>query len=197
MDWIGLWVPAIYVQPNARGPAIAVLDSFHLVLVIFSPSSEVRGSEDDYDSLMCGLLGYIFACPCGPRFKAVFTLTQRLRDPDAPSYSVLVVWYTGSGILQGIKNDILHLIWKPICVGRKIGAKKEELPFLILYNVKRHLPFWSFSQSEVYRRKLHAVEKVVEIVENMWWRYGSLCCFKCAEICIEAMAGNFQELMWY
>jgi hypothetical protein len=54
--------------------AIAVLDSFHLVLVIFSPSLEVRGSEDDYDSLMCGLLGYIFACPCGPRFKAVFSL---------------------------------------------------------------------------------------------------------------------------
>jgi hypothetical protein len=54
--------------------AIAVLDSFHLVLVIFSPSSEVRGSEDDYDSLMCGLLGYIFAFPCGPRFKAMFTL---------------------------------------------------------------------------------------------------------------------------
>jgi hypothetical protein len=60
--------------------AIAVLDSFHLVLVIFSPSLEVRGSEDDYDSLMCGLLGYIFACPCGPRFKAMFTLRGRLRD---------------------------------------------------------------------------------------------------------------------
>jgi hypothetical protein len=60
---------------------IAVLDSFHLVLVIFSPSLEVRGSEDDYDSLMCGLLGFIFACPCGPRFKAVFTLRGRLRDP--------------------------------------------------------------------------------------------------------------------
>jgi hypothetical protein len=56
--------------------AIAVLDSFHLVLVIFYPSSEVRGSEDDYDSLMCGLLGYIFACPCGLRFKSVFTLTR-------------------------------------------------------------------------------------------------------------------------
>jgi hypothetical protein len=53
---------------------ITVLDSFHLVLVIFSPSS------DDYDGLMCGLLGYIFACPCGPRFKAVFTLRGRLRD---------------------------------------------------------------------------------------------------------------------
>jgi hypothetical protein len=60
--------------------AIAVLDSFHLVLVILSPSLEVRGSEDDYDSLMCGLLGYIFACPCGPRFKAMFTLRGRLRD---------------------------------------------------------------------------------------------------------------------
>jgi hypothetical protein len=58
--------------------AIAVLDSFHLVLVIFSPSSEVCGSEDNYDSLMCGLLSYIFACPCGPRFKAVFTLRGRL-----------------------------------------------------------------------------------------------------------------------
>jgi hypothetical protein len=57
--------------------AIAVLDSFHLVLVLFSPSLEVRGSEDDYDSLMCGLLGYIFACPCGPRFKAMFTLRGR------------------------------------------------------------------------------------------------------------------------
>jgi hypothetical protein len=32
---------------------IALLDSLHLVLVMFSPSSEVRGSEDDYDSLMC------------------------------------------------------------------------------------------------------------------------------------------------
>jgi hypothetical protein len=62
--------------------AIAVLDSFHLVLVIFSPSLEVRGSEDDYDSLMCGLLGYIFTCPCGPRFKAMFTLHSRLRDPS-------------------------------------------------------------------------------------------------------------------
>jgi hypothetical protein len=61
--------------------AIAVLDSFHLVLVIFSPSLEGRGSEDDYDSLMCGLLGYIFACPFGPRFKAMFTLRGRLRDP--------------------------------------------------------------------------------------------------------------------
>jgi hypothetical protein len=60
--------------------AIAVLDSFHLVSVLFSTSSELRGSEDDYDSLMFGFLGYIFACPCGPRFKAVFTLTQRLRD---------------------------------------------------------------------------------------------------------------------
>jgi hypothetical protein len=56
------------------------LDSFHLVLVIFSPSLDFRGSEDDYDSLMCGLLGYIFACPCGPRFKAMFTLCGRLRD---------------------------------------------------------------------------------------------------------------------
>jgi hypothetical protein len=37
--------------------AIAVLDSFHLVLVIFSPSLEVCGSEDDYEGLMCGLLG--------------------------------------------------------------------------------------------------------------------------------------------
>jgi hypothetical protein len=64
--------------------AIAVLDSFHLVLVIFSPSLEVRGSEDDYDSLICGLLGYIFACPCGPRFKALyamFTLPGRLHNP--------------------------------------------------------------------------------------------------------------------
>jgi hypothetical protein len=60
--------------------AIAVLDSFHLVLVIFSPSLDVRGSEDDYDSLMCALLGYIFACPCGPHFKAMFTLRGRLRD---------------------------------------------------------------------------------------------------------------------
>jgi hypothetical protein len=25
-------------------------------------------------------LGYIFACPCGPRFKAMFTLRGRLRD---------------------------------------------------------------------------------------------------------------------
>jgi hypothetical protein len=63
-----------------RFDTIAVLDSFHLVLVIFSPSSKVRGSEDDYDSLMCGLLGYIFACPCGTRFKAVFTLRDRLRN---------------------------------------------------------------------------------------------------------------------
>jgi hypothetical protein len=62
--------------------AIAVLDSFHLVLVIFSPSLEVRGSEDDYDSLICGLLGYIFACPCGPHFIAMFTLRGRLRDRD-------------------------------------------------------------------------------------------------------------------
>jgi hypothetical protein len=62
--------------------AIAVLDSFHLVLVIFSPSLEDRGSEDDYDSLMCGLLGYIFACPCGPRIKAMFTLRGGLRDHD-------------------------------------------------------------------------------------------------------------------
>jgi hypothetical protein len=29
---------------------------------------------------MCGLLGYIFACPCGPRFKEMFTLRGRLRD---------------------------------------------------------------------------------------------------------------------
>jgi hypothetical protein len=59
--------------------AIAVLDSFHLVLVIFSPSLEVRGSEDDFESLMCGflVLGYIFAFPCGPRFKAMFTLCSR------------------------------------------------------------------------------------------------------------------------
>jgi hypothetical protein len=41
---------------------------------------EVRGSEDDYDSLMCVLMGYIFACPCGPRFKAMFNLRGRLRD---------------------------------------------------------------------------------------------------------------------
>jgi hypothetical protein len=61
--------------------AIAVLDSFHLVLVIFTPSLEVCGSEDDYNSLMCGLSGYIFACPCGPRFKAMFTLRKRLRNP--------------------------------------------------------------------------------------------------------------------
>jgi hypothetical protein len=37
---------------------------------------------DDYDSLMCGLLGHILACPCGPCFKEVFTLTRRLRDPE-------------------------------------------------------------------------------------------------------------------
>jgi hypothetical protein len=77
--------------------AITVLGSFHLVLVIFSPSLEVRGNEDDYDSLMCGLLGYIFACPCGPRCKAMFTLRFRLRahlcacgatpDQTCPSFS--------------------------------------------------------------------------------------------------------------
>jgi hypothetical protein len=71
--------------------AIAVLDSFHLVLVIFSPSLEVCGSEEDYDSLMCGLLGYIFACPCGPRFKAMFTLRGRLRDPTTIDIFILIV----------------------------------------------------------------------------------------------------------
>jgi hypothetical protein len=30
-----------------------------------------------------------------------------------------------------------------------------------LYNVERLPPFWSFSQTEVYRRKPHTVEKVV------------------------------------
>jgi hypothetical protein len=75
--------------------ATAVLDSFHLVLVIFSPSLEVRGSEDDYDSLMCGLLGYIFACPCGPRFKAMFTLRSRLRDPGRLCKTVAIIPVTG------------------------------------------------------------------------------------------------------
>jgi hypothetical protein len=65
--------------------AIAVLNSFHLVLVICSRSLEVCGSEDDYDSL----LSDIFTCLCRPRFKAMFTLRGRLRDR-------LLIWHTQS-----------------------------------------------------------------------------------------------------
>jgi hypothetical protein len=73
--------------------AITVLDSFHLVLVIFSPSLKVRGYEDDYESLMCGLLGNIFACPCGPRFKAMFTLRGRLRDPLSRLFPIFSLFW--------------------------------------------------------------------------------------------------------
>jgi hypothetical protein len=69
--------------------SIAVLVSFHLVLVIFSPSSEVFGSKDDYDSLMCGLLA-TFLLVLGD--KAVFTLTQRLRDPIGYVIWVLIIY---------------------------------------------------------------------------------------------------------
>jgi hypothetical protein len=37
----------------------------------------------------------------------------------------------------------------------------------MLHNVESLPPFWSFSQSEVYRRKPHTIEEVLKIVEVM------------------------------
>jgi hypothetical protein len=37
----------------------------------------------------------------------------------------------------------------------------------ILCNAERSPPFWSFSQSKMYRRKLNTIEEVMEIVEDM------------------------------
>jgi hypothetical protein len=91
--------------------AIAVLDIFHLVLVIFSPSLEVRGSKDDNDSLICGLLGYILDCPCGPRFKAMFTLLSRLRNPRSRPRSCYCFHYrpfSGFPSVPCLKNPIFQ-----------------------------------------------------------------------------------------
>jgi hypothetical protein len=44
---------------------------------------------------------------------------------------------------------------------------RKPLPS-ILRNVERLPPFWSYCQSEVYRRKQHTIgEEVMEIVEDM------------------------------
>jgi hypothetical protein len=45
----------------------------------------------------------------------------------------------------------------------KIG----KTPLSILHNVESSPPFWLFSQIEVYRRKPHTIEEVMEIVQDM------------------------------